>query len=198
MTGVTLIGLTGQAGTGKDTAAAYLCESYGFVRAAFADPINDMLAELLQQVDVDHAVLHERHLKEAPIEALPGAPSARQLKQTLGTEWGRTLVHPDLWVKHLESRLGLLGFAPVHDRIVISDVRLANEADMVRRYGGHLIRLHRDTAAPVRSHSSEQQVMALPATVDLHNHGLTTAGLYGLLDGVMASNGIDRRDPIWQ
>lgn len=196
---VTLIGLTGQAGAGKDTAAHYLCEAYGFVRAAFADPLNDMLAELLQQVDIDHAALHERALKEQPIPCLPAQPSARMLKQTLG-DWGRA-IHPDWWVHHLAMRLGLHDLprsSPVHDRIVLSDVRYANEAALIAAHGGQLIRLHRDQAVPVRSHSSEQGVMDLPASADLFNHGLTTAGLHHQLDAVMAIRGIERRDPIWR
>src|SRR5688500_6924803 len=34
-----IIGVSGQAGSGKDTVANYLCEEYGFVKIALADPI---------------------------------------------------------------------------------------------------------------------------------------------------------------
>jgi hypothetical protein len=48
----------------------------------------------------------------------------------------------------------------------------------------------------VRPHASEAEILNLDADVDLHNHGVTVAGLHGLLDGAMATWGIDERDPL--
>lgn len=194
---VTLIGLTGLAGTGKDSAALYLCQEYGFVQAAFADPLRSMVLQFLEEAGLDHAWLTERRCKERLITGL--GVSARALMQTLGTEVGRAL-HPDLWVRHLGLRLGLdgqPGSTPVHDRIVISDVRFGNEAAWLRARGGRLVRLHRDTAAGVRPHASELQVQILSPDVDLWNNGPTLQGLHGLLDGVMADFGVEARDPVF-
>lgn len=193
---VTLIGLAGLAGVGKDAAAAHLVAQYGFVQASFADPIRSMVHLLLEEAGIDHAWLTERHLKEQPIEGL--GVSARALMQTLGSEVGRTL-SPNLWIKHLALRLGLddhPGSTPVHDRIVISDVRFVNEAAWLRARRGCLVRLHRNSAAAVRLHASEQQVLDLPASVDLFNHGPTLEGLHTLLDGVMADLRVERRDAL--
>ena len=196
MTHITLIGLTGLAGTGKDSAAQYLCQEYGFVQAAFADPIRSMVLQLLEEAGIDHAWVTERRLKEEPIPGL--GVSARALMQTLGTEVGRTL-SPNLWIRHLALRLGLDDLprsTPVHDRIVISDVRFPNEAAwLLANMRGRLVRLHRSSAPGVRLHASEQQVLDLPASVDLWNDGPTLAGLHGLLDGVMADLGVERREP---
>ena len=199
MTHITLIGLTGLAGTGKDSAAEHLVREYGFVQAAFADPIRSMALQFLEEAGIDHAWMTERFLKERPIPGL--GVSARALMQTLGTEVGRAL-HHDLWVRHLHMRLGfgenpgsVEMVAPVHDRIVISDVRFANEASWLRRLGGRLVRLHRDSAPGVRLHPSEQHVLDLPTHVDIWNNGPTLAGLHGLLDGVMADLGVERREP---
>lgn len=194
MNGVTLIGLAGQAGTGKDTAALHLVQHYGFVQASFADPIRSMVLLMLEEAGVDHAYLTERSLKDQVIPGL--GVSARALMQTLGTEVGRAL-EPDLWVRHLALRLGLhpAEAAPVHDRIVISDVRFPNEQRWVVAHGGGVIRLHRPGADPVRPHESEQHVQALKADVELHNDGPTVEGLYAKLDAVMADLRIDRREP---
>jgi len=89
-----LIGLTGPAGSGKDTVARLLCEQHGFVQMAFADPLRAMLKAGLGLTDEE---LHRRDLKEAPLEWLGKSP--RQLLQTLGTEWGRQHVHPHLWLE---------------------------------------------------------------------------------------------------
>lgn len=193
---VTLIGLTGLAGTGKDSAAAYLCEQYGFVQASFADPIRSMAHVFLEEAGLDHAWLFERSRKELDIPGL--GVSARALMQTLGTEVGRAL-SPNLWIKHLALRLGLddnAGSAPVHDRIVVSDVRFVNEAAWLRARRGCLVRLHRNSAPAVRLHASEQQVLDLPASVDLFNHGPTLEGLHTLLDGVMADLQVSRREAL--
>jgi hypothetical protein len=202
-----VIGLAGLAGAGKDTAAAWLVQRYGFVQSAFADPIRSMALILMGEAGIDHRWLTERSMKES---AMPGlGVSARALLQTLGTEVGRHL-SPDLWTRHMGLRLGLEASTydgdlwprgqslwprqPVHDRIVISDCRFENEAQWVKNYGGTVIRLHRMQAGSVRDHVSEAQVMSLPADVDIHNHGLTVDGLHALLDGAMATLGIEPRD----
>jgi hypothetical protein len=200
-----VIGIAGHAGAGKDTAAAYLVERYGFVQASFADPIRSMALLMLEEAGIDHRWLTERAYKEARIPGL--GISARALMQTLGTECGRWL-HPNIWVSHMALRLGLPGpdfslrgtpaaqATPVHDRIVISDTRFVNEADWIHLIGGKVIRLHRRQAGTVRTHASEAQVLYLDADVDLHNHGEHFAGLHGLLDGAMATWCIGERDPV--
>lgn len=186
-----VIGLCGLAGSGKDTAAAYLVSVHRFEPLAFADPINDMLAVLLDGFGIDHAVLHERGLKEQPLVGLPGHPSPRELKQRLGD--CLRAIHPDIFVHSLAHRAGVNDLprsSPVHDRLVVSDVRYPNEAAFVARLGGALIHLHRDSAAPVRSHSSEAHAATLAATVSLVNNGITPHGLYDLLDGTIDSLGL--------
>ena len=196
----TIIAFAGLAGTGKDTAAAHLVQRYGFVQAAFADPLRSMALIFMEEAGIDHAWLTERSLKESPMPGL--GISARALLQTLGTEVGRHLSH-DLWTRHMGLRLGLErnthegeGYAPqpVHDRIVISDCRFENEAQWVKRYGGHVLRLHRHQAGEVRNHASEAQVLGLSADIDIHNHGLMVDGLHALLDGTMATLGIEPRE----
>jgi len=190
-----VIGLTGRAGAGKDTAADHLCRHYGFVRCSFAAALKDMAAQLLEEAGHDYAYLHEPGLKEQPIPSLHGI-SARKLMQTMG-DWGRAL-HPDLWVTLMAGRLGMHPpqLAPVHDRIVITDVRFPTEAAWVRDQGGLLVRLVREHAAPVRPHISEQHADTLPAHLDLPNDGITPLGLHSLLDSLMADLGLPPAEPV--
>lgn len=191
-----LIGLTGRAGSGKDTAADHLVREYGFERAAFADVLRTMLEAMFTEVDVDYAHLYEPHLKNTPIAEL-GMVSARELMQTLGTEWGRRCNGPDWWLRLTERRLGLAaGGSPVHDRIVITDVRFPNEAEWIKRRGGMLVQLHRETAAPVRAHESERHFSDMRVDLTLFNNGPTLVGLHGMLDGAMATWGIERRESL--
>lgn len=188
----TIVAFTGAAGSGKDTAATHLALRHDFAQLAFADVINDMLAVLLEAFGVDYAVLHERALKEQPIPQIPGNPSARELKQRLG-DWGRQ-IHADLWVQALACRAGIqdpLRSTPVHTRLVISDVRYPNEAALVARMGGVLLRLRRQQAQAVRAHSSEEHTAHLPATMDLANDHITPYHLFSDLDAVIGNLGLD-------
>jgi hypothetical protein len=182
-----LIGLIGRAGSGKTEAASHLEARHGFVAVAFAQALKESVLEpMLATLGIDYAHLYEPHLKN---EFLPGYQHAsltpRQLMQEFG-DAGRRCA-PDWWVDQLAASVGLVpGGMPVHDRIVVSDVRYPNEAAWVLRHGGALIRLHREQAAPVRPHSSEQHIDTLTAHVDLFNHGPTLVGLHGLIDATLA------------
>lgn len=188
-----LIGICGRAGSGKTAAADYLMARHRFEIAAFADEIKDMLALHFETLGIDYAHLHEAHLKNVPLQPLLDqmhhATSARELMQTLG-DWGRNLSQ-DWWINALAQRIGMGSKAPIHDRIVVSDVRYHNEAAWLLSNGGLLIRLRRDSAAPVRAHSSEQSIDQLPAHIDLYNSGPTLAGFHSLLDGALASAGVE-------
>lgn len=190
-----IIGIAGHAGAGKSAASDYLCRRYGFESAAFADAIKDMLALLMTERGVDYAHLHEPHLKQRPIAEF-GDATAREMMQSMG-DWGRAL-SPMFWVLQLAHRLGLqVDGTPIHDRIVIADVRYRNEAAWIAALGGVTLRLHRDdnplTDTAAAQHDSEQHVQTLPAHVDLFNTGPTIYGLHTLLDGAMADLGIDPR-----
>ena len=192
----TVVGLIGRAGTGKDTAAAHLCAHYGFVRVAFADPLKNMIEVHLEERGIDHAYLYEPGWKDMPI---PGIGfSAREMLQRLGDAYRQ--MDPDFWVRALADVLGMRGsptlWAPVHDRIVISDVRYPNERDWVHSCGGTLVRLVRETAPAVRNHSSDQHADYMPADHTLVNNGPSLYGFHTLLDGTIAAIGIDQRPPV--
>jgi len=123
-----LIGLTGPAGSGKDTVADLLCSQHGFVQIAFADPLRDGIKAMFPWITDTH--LTDRALKEAPLAELGKSP--RQILQTLGTEWGRDLIHPEIWLIAATHRLAKLRASSpcLHIAgVVVSDVRFENEAD---------------------------------------------------------------------
>ena len=157
-----LIGLTGQAGSGKDTAAEHLVKQHQFARWAFAEPLRTMLEALLVECGLDYAHLFEPQLKEQPIPGL--GHSYRQLAQTLGTEWGRVQLADDFWLRCAGLCTGLSSpnpaeQQPIHDRIVFSDVRFPNEAAWLRERGGVIVRIERPSVTPVRAHVSEQHAI---------------------------------------
>lgn len=145
--GPAVVGLCGLAGSGKSTAAGLLAENQYKV-FSFADPFKGMLSELLGCLDLDPAEVSDRlsgGAKEVPIVELPGAPSARRLMQTLGTDWARLCLDPDFWV-HVARRRVRADLAAGR-RIVFDDVRFPNEADMIREIGGEVWQLTGRSAA---------------------------------------------------
>lgn len=162
-----LIGLTGYAGTGKDTVRAMLEEDHEFVGLAFADPIRQMLTALLAENGISTEWMHERALKEQPIEGLD--VSYRHMAQTLGTEWGRNL-HPDFWLR-IAGQFIVDQRRQGERQFVISDVRFLNEAQWIKDAGGEVWRIDRPSAEAVRDHESERQVAQIQADRVIHNAG---------------------------
>jgi hypothetical protein len=128
-----LIGLMGYAGAGKSSTAEIMVQDFNFHRMRFADTLKNMLMAFgltKEQVDGDQ--------KEIPCDLL-GGKTPRWAMQTLGTEWGRQLIHPDLWVKATMLALS----KRVEGDYVIDDVRFQNEADAIQRAGGEIWRVKR-------------------------------------------------------
>jgi hypothetical protein len=148
-----LLGLSGYAQSGKDTVAKVLINEYGFIRIAFADIIRTSLYTLDPIVAVDESAQPIR-LKEK-VDSLGWdkaklEPEIRRLLQIFGTEIGRTLLGPDIWVN--------LALAQIQDEkdYVITDVRFPNEAAAIKERDGSLWRVSRPTITAVNQHLSEK------------------------------------------
>ena len=150
-----LIGLTGRAGCGKDTVADYLTWA-GYQKYALAGPIKAGLNAMFGFTDEDWT---DRSWKEAPQGELAWR-SPRYLAQTLGTEWGRALVADDIWLRLFERAWNKLRCETLTVGMVVTDVRFANEAALIRRLGGAIVEIQRPGAAAVEAHSSEEGVPA--------------------------------------
>jgi dephospho-CoA kinase len=117
-----IIGITGPAGSGKDTAGEILLsELTHYQRRAFGDPIKHMLKTGLWLTDED------MNTCEGKARVNDYGVTNRHMLQTLGTEWGRNIIHPDIWLTATSIRIK----APT----VVTDVRFENEADWVREHG---------------------------------------------------------------
>lgn len=155
-----LIGIAGRGRAGKDTVANFIIAAIGGYRYSFADPIRAMLAPL----GVDMSDPYWQARKEEPIPALGVSP--RRMMQTLGTEWGRQLINPDLWLVMAHQRLLRNG-----PGMVISDVRFENEAAWIRKHGGRIIHVIRPEAKAVEAHASEDGIEMLDTDAQLFNSG---------------------------
>lgn len=153
-----IIGITGYKRSGKDTAADVIASMLGMERIQFAQPLKEMLRTLLRiqgiSEDTIEACIHG-DLKEAPAPPL-GRKSPRHAMQTLGTEWGRTFLDPEIWVNIALDRAAVSAGGAV-----ITDVRFPNEADAVRLAGGTILRVDRPETAPEPGadlHTSERGI----------------------------------------
>lgn len=123
-----IIGLTGVAGSGKDTVANYLVKHRGFTKMALADPIKELLN---QRFGWTMGMWEDREWKERPCVGTVGelaAISPRQLAQWLGTEVGRTIGGPNVWIHRLFERWDKTS------HLVIPDVRFENEVQFIRNH----------------------------------------------------------------
>lgn len=159
-----LIGLHGLARTGKDTAATYLAAHYALLSYAFAEPLKLAIAQMFN-LTAEHI---EGALKEQPLPGIGKSP--RQLMQLLGTDWGRDLVHRELWLLLAEQNLQHM--AELHQDMqgaVLRDVRFENEAAWVRSKGGVIVHIQRPGAATVAAHTSEAGIAVHDNDFVVHN-----------------------------
>jgi hypothetical protein len=154
-----IIGIAGLAGTGKDTLADFIIAQYGGYKHAFAEPMRLMLRA---GFGIDLSTPYWKANKENPIPALGKSP--REMLQLLGTQWGRELIHPDVWVTLVHQQ-----FLNRRAGMVLADVRMENEAAFVRKFGGTVIHIKRKAATPVTPHASEAGVSIQPEDVVIHN-----------------------------
>lgn len=115
-----LIGIAGQARSGKDTLASYMLDNLDgtWLRSSFADPLKEMLRVIGVDCSDD---------AKAVVDDVFGV-TPRHMMQTLGTEWGRHMIDSDMWVKAF-ARLNA-GMC-----VIVPDVRFENEAALVREHG---------------------------------------------------------------
>jgi hypothetical protein len=142
-----IIGIMGKMGTGKTTVSEILIKEYGFTRIKFSTPLKKMLEVL----GLSPEQLEERD-KETPIEWLGGI-TPRHLMQTLGTDWGRQMIHPNLWCILLEKKI-LCQFYP-GSNLVCDDLRFYNEVQMLKGFSNTRIWEIQRSGIPLSSHLSE-------------------------------------------
>ena len=171
-----VIGFTGPKRSGKDTAADALVRELGWVKVNPGDPIRAMTKALLRHhFDTYSEEMIDAHvdgdLRETPILHIFGKDiSARHMMQTLGDDWGRALIHPDLFacMMHTAVAKALWRGAP---GVVITGIRKPNEARMVRMLDGELWRIKRPGFEATGEHTSEQGLDDLPVTATFVNDG---------------------------
>ena len=156
-----IIGISGKAGSGKDTAAKMLEVLYANPDISYEDFANrryknfadiqvvhfaDILKETVQVLfAIGEWETNTQEGKRVTVDWI--GKTVRELLQEVG-QGLRDAIDPDLWVKAL--------FANTEDwaNIIIADVRYPNELEAIKERGGILIRIDRNGAG-AGNHSSE-------------------------------------------
>ena len=140
-----IIGFCGLIGSGKDTAADYLCNFHGFKRESFAHTLKDAVSAVFGW---DRELLEGRTktAREWREQIDPwwsqrlNMPdlTPRLVLQLWGTEVCRKAFHDDIWIASVENKL-----RQTKDNIVITDCRFPNEIASIRHAGGRVVRIAR-------------------------------------------------------
>lgn len=176
---VDVVGVTGEKGAGKDTAAKILSSLYGYHRVALADPIRAAVDDLGE------------HTKAVEKELAAHGRELRWAHQRLGTEARRAVGADNCWVDVALAKIEY--FSQIHPvartKFVVPDVSYPHEVEALDAYaretggGFRLLRMAKPgDPAPaaddaVSSHCSEEGRRTIPADWTIDNP-FTIEGLH--------------------
>ena len=131
-----VIGLSGKSGTGKDYIIQQCLRPEGYFQISFAWHFKIWLISTGQATYEEVFYTKPEHI--------------RRLMQLEGTERGRDVYGPDVWVDTAFAWMQLWNETWGISKFVIGDVRFPNEADRILELGGKVIRI----TAPERVENS--------------------------------------------
>jgi hypothetical protein len=138
-----IIGVVGFIGTGKGTVADILVQKHNFTKLSFADTVKDATAAIfgwprhLLEGETAESRAWREEKDEWWSEKTGKHITPRNMLQLMGTEVGRDMIDPNIWVYSLERRLEL------YPNVVIADVRFPNEIKFIQSKGGFVVRVKR-------------------------------------------------------
>lgn len=181
-----IIGIAGRKGVGKSTAAARLSD-IGYAPLSFAATLKGMVRLLLRNIGVTDSELAFSEINKESIIPRVGS-SWRELCQTLGTDWGRS-INPDLWLLAAANEMAYYNF---HQDFVFDDIRFENEADFIRKQGGLIIHITRDTGF-IDEHASEIGIAIHDEDIAINNCSSIDEFMGQIISAVIKyeSNGTD-------
>jgi hypothetical protein len=140
-----IVGLVGFIGAGKGTVADLLVDRHDFFKESFANSVKDAVSTIfgwdraLLEGDTPESRSWREQKDEYWSKKLGKDFSPRLALQLMGTEAGRDVFHPDLWVHTVLRRCEN---APWNN-YVIADVRFPNEIKAIHDAGGIIVRVRR-------------------------------------------------------
>jgi hypothetical protein len=147
-----VVGLSGVARSGKDEAAKILVDRLGFTLISLSEPMHAGLVAMNPLVTTTDGLRYADVIRFHGYERAKDLfPEVRRLQQAYGTEGGRDVFGEDCWVDLAFKRVAENGIS----RVVIPNIRFANEANAVIERSGVLYRIRRPGVQPVNGHISD-------------------------------------------
>ena len=156
-----LIGCTGKQCAGKD-------EFFKIWKSIISKHINEIFIHNFKFTDPLLEMQHQ--IYEIAGLASEEPERDRKLLQFLGTDWGRAK-DPDIWVKTLKQRIDNCRTpnGDIAGYIVVTNVRFDNEADMIKKMDGTIVKI-------VASDELQKRRSELMAVDFIENH-VSEAGI---------------------
>lgn len=129
-----VIGLYSPAPQSGKTAVAYALQQHGYISVSFAGPLKRMCGIFLSSAGYGHERIEHMLFEEKEQKIPEFGVTPRHLMQTLGTEWGRECIHPNVWVEVWKS--SVIKWLDGGLNVVVDDMRFPNEWDVVKEMGG--------------------------------------------------------------
>lgn len=157
-----IIAFLGQKHSGKDTCAEYLIKNYNFKRYAFGDPVKEV-CRILFGFNDEQLYGSKKEEYDTRLNITP-----RETFQKIGTEFGQYIIHEILPNLNIEKRTlwtRILDDIDKSAHIVISDVRFQHEIDAIKKNGGIIIKIDRNTIQnDFNNHASEQEIFNISSS----------------------------------
>lgn len=93
----------------------------------------------------------------------------RRLLQLLGTEAGRQIIHPNIWVNALFADWKTDHPSTPYQKWIICDVRFPNEAEAIKKRGGVLVRIERPDELRFPDKKADESVLSHASETALDN-----------------------------
>jgi hypothetical protein len=161
------IALGGLKKHGKDAFADFLAEDHGYIKLGMSDRLHEIALVLNPWLRLDDDEMHEietdRFTTYNYLTNLLGYTQAKDIReyreflQTLGTDVGRQMLDPDIWVIQAFQKIQKL----LHEgkNVVLTATRFPNELDMTEHLEGVSLWISRpNLVQPVDTHASENSV----------------------------------------
>ena len=139
-----IIGISGKKNSGKSTVSDIL-KNHGFYLDSFAASVKDIASILFNysREKLEGNTIEDRIWRETEDSIqrdFLGRPfKPRDALTLIGTDFGRNLIHQNIWIKTVFDRYN----QNLDKNLVITDLRFPNEFDSIKKHNGVTIRIIR-------------------------------------------------------
>lgn len=170
-----LIGFTGRAGSGKDTAADYLVEHFSYYKLTFANPIKLACKELY---GFTHDELYGDKKNITNQHGFLPRLAFTQLGDMCRNQ------DPEFFIKRLN--IDLIPLLNKNVQVVISDVRFPDEIKFIKENKGIVIGLQRDTVLPHSLAKHPSEIIHIDQSDYIIHNNKSINELYKQIDSIMS------------